>query len=77
MNEVQCIDCGWSGIDDDLTMKTNHYHKSDDGHCPNCGSSELEDVPLDPELTGNPRGCRNLMFLILAFVALVILLIWM
>ena len=45
--EVQCNQCSWQGDALDLVSKTDDINDKDFNYCPQCGSSEIEDIDID------------------------------
>ena len=38
--KISCGDCGWNGIEDDLSMQEN-FHGAEQGFCPECNSDHI------------------------------------
>ena len=42
--EIECEDCGWSGLPADLVSLAEDEDDRDFSHCPDCGSKDIVDI---------------------------------
>ncbi len=41
---IECLECTWTGDASELVSKTDEIHDIDYSYCPNCGSDNVNDI---------------------------------